>query len=222
MAMSQITPAPEANISLAKGSAILAIVYHSILVATALVTTVALSGITAMMSYSGTGGLEGEGTRATRELMLIAMMTLIGTLSLLTLSIWMLVSVRRYRLWHVCTALIVFSGLAALPLIIAAIGLAPSALFSFSLYLLPEILVALLGWFGWFRMRRPPEVPAVGQFPYQVGQFPYQLPPPGPYTAPSPAVRAHALPSAPAEFIALVRAEHALARWTAGPVAWRP
>ena len=173
--MSQITPAPEANISLAKGSAILAIVYHSILVATALATTVAIGGMTTLMGYSGSGGLEGEGSRAAREVMLITVMTLIATLALLTLSIWMLVSVRRYRLWHVCTALIVFSGLAALPLIIAAIGLAPSALFSFSLYLLPEILVALLGWFGWFRMRRPPEVPVVGQFPYQ-------LPPPGPYT----------------------------------------
>jgi len=75
----------------------------------------------------------------------------------------------------VCTTLIVFS---ALPLIIAVSGFVPGALFSFSLYLTPELLVVLLGWFGWIRMRRPPEAPDPGQFPY-----PYPMPWSGPYSA---------------------------------------
>ncbi|RLP09124.1 hypothetical protein [Propionibacterium australiense] len=124
----------------------------------------------------------------------------------------MLVSVRRNHPWHVCTALIVFSALAALPLIIAVSGFVPDALFSFSLYFTPEFLVVLLGWFGWIRMRRPPEAPGPGQFPYL-----YPMPSDAvvrPLQRPSPAVLTRSLPPAPGAstgLIPLVRAGLALA-----------
>ena len=53
-----------------------------------------------------------------------------------------------------------------------------NSLLSFYTSGLPDAAIIIVGWVGWWQMRRPPAAPAIGQPPYQVQQ-------PIPYTAPA-------------------------------------
>ncbi|MBE6476952.1 MAG: hypothetical protein E7Z97_02595 [Propionibacteriaceae bacterium] len=181
--MTWSNPTPAANASLAKGAAIAALVYHGLALALFAFFASALSSLLLSFASLPTDNDLGSLPRdlsAALTVMLVLFLIILG--SPVALSVWMLVAANRGRPGQVLAALLLYATPFVLFLltgtVIAVANDQGNSLLSFYTSGLPDAAIIIVGWVGWWQMRRPPAAPAIGQPPYQVQQ-------PIPYTAPA-------------------------------------
>jgi len=184
--MTQNSLTPAGNASLVKGAAIAALVYRGLAFLAFGFFASSLTSLffpLASLVPTGTSDSPSE-LSAAPAVLLIFLLTALG--APVALSLWMLAAANRGRSGQVLAALILYSiplGLSLIEGIVVVVSYDHDpALSGPSLNpvigILPEAAIIIVGWVGWWQMRRPPAAPAIDQPPYQVQQpIPYTAPP---------------------------------------------
>ncbi|RLP08945.1 hypothetical protein [Propionibacterium australiense] len=178
-------PTPAGNATLAKGAAIAALVCHGLGLALFALFASALSSLLLSVASLPTypegytsAGLPSDVSAALTVMLVLFLIVLAAPVAL---AIWMLVAAHRGRSGQVLAALILYSTpfvlLLLAGMVVAVTNDQVNALPSLYSGGLPDAIIIVIGWVGWWQMTHPPAVPAAGQSLYQVPQ-------PGPYAPP--------------------------------------
>jgi len=185
-AVTQTGPAPEANISLVRGTTIAALIYHGVLLLGAV--GIALFMFLVALPFEASNAGSGVGFQGVAGTMLLLIIGLVALTIPVVLAVWMLRAVRRNDSGQVLSALAVYSVFTGIALagmyIVSGIRNQVTGLYLF----IPTTIIITVGWVGWVRMRR---TSAAVRFPDQMHQLsphstapvqqhaptPYHLPP---------------------------------------------
>ncbi|MBE6476945.1 MAG: hypothetical protein E7Z97_02560 [Propionibacteriaceae bacterium] len=176
--MPRTNPVPETGTSLARGTAIAALVYHGATLLVAMALAMVYGPV--IFIFGGAAlSMEDYNSRAAATAMVFLLMLIIALVvvaSPVALAVWMMIAERRNNSGQVGAALIGFSLLAGLALIAVVTWLltsGPGAPTAVLLMFLPECVIIILGWIGWARMRG---ACAPGPFPNQMHIGPHPTP----------------------------------------------
>ncbi|WP_147436595.1 hypothetical protein [Propionibacterium australiense] len=187
--MTQTAPAPEANISLVRGTAIAALVYHGAIFFVVMVFALAYGPI--IFIFGGAAlAMEDYDRHAMRSagiFLLECIAALLAATSPFVLAVCMFIAARRNDLRQVKVVLVLFTLVTVLTLVGMVVwfltdgsNTSPAVL----LVVAPECAVVILGWIGWTRTGHS-SATAPDRSPHQMSQ-PFPTAPPAQSHGPVP------------------------------------
>jgi len=172
-AMTQLSPAPQTDVSLVRGTAIAALIYQGAIFLAAM--AVALTYGPIIFIFGGAAlSMEGYSSQAMTDagiFFLVCIAAFVLTTAPFVLAVCMFIAARRNDIRQMKVVLVLFTLVSALTPIgmVALIATAHHIPAAALLATIPEWAIVVLGWTGWTRMRHP-SAPVADQSPQQMPQ----------------------------------------------------